>query len=90
VNTGMAVIGNVGAGAQRSFTVIGDFTNVVARLQALSAPGTITVFSRTMDRLDRTPGVAVEARSLGHAELKGRAEATEAFELLSVTRTGGP
>ena len=36
VNTGVAVVGNVGAGSQRSFAVIGDTTNIAARLQGMS------------------------------------------------------
>jgi adenylate cyclase len=34
VNSGPAVVGNVGADLQRSFTVIGDTINLVARLQS--------------------------------------------------------
>jgi class 3 adenylate cyclase len=83
VNTGVAVIGNVGAGAQRSFAVIGDTTNVAARLQGLSRPGTITIASRTLQEAGAEPGLVVEARSLGPVELKGKAEPVEAFELLS-------
>ena len=85
VNTGVAVIGNVGAGAQRSFSVIGDTTNVAARLQGLSTPGTITVAGRTVDEVSDGPDVIIDVRSLGPTDLKGKTEPTEAFELLSVS-----
>jgi class 3 adenylate cyclase len=39
VNTGPVVVGNVGAGAQRSFAALGNTTNVAARLQAGGEPG---------------------------------------------------
>ena len=89
VNTGVAVIGNVGAGAQRSFAVIGDTTNVAARLQGLSTPGHITIGSRTLDEANAEPDVVVDVRPLGPTDLKGKSEPTEAFELLSVSVADG-
>ena len=85
VNTGVVVIGNVGAGAQRSFSVIGDTTNVAARLQGLATPGHITIAGRTVDEVNTEPDVIIDVRPLGPTELKGKAEPTEAFELLSVS-----
>jgi len=86
VNTGPAVIGNVGAGTQRSFSVIGDTTNIAARLQTISTPGHITIAERTLDEARAEPDVIVDVRPLGPTDLKGKAEPTEAFELLSITR----
>ena len=88
VNTGVVAIGNVGAGTQRSFSVIGDTTNVAARLQGLSTPGHITIGSRTLDEVKAEPDVIVDVRPLGPTDLKGKTEATEAFELLSVSVSG--
>ncbi|MET0801741.1 MAG: adenylate/guanylate cyclase domain-containing protein [Actinomycetota bacterium] len=85
VNTGPAVIGNVGGGEQRSFAVIGDTTNVAARLQTISRPGHVVVARRTLDDVRASPGVQVDVRPLGPTDLKGKAEPTEAFELLSIT-----
>ena len=85
VNTGVAVIGNVGAGPHRSFSVIGDTTNVAARLQGLSTPGHITIGGRTLHEAETEPDVIIDVRPLGHTDLKGKTEPTEAFELLSVS-----
>ena len=82
------MIGNVGAGAQRSFAVIGDTTNVAARLQSLSSPGHITIAGRTVDEATAEPDVIIDVRPLGSTDLKGKAEPTEAFELLSVAPAG--
>ena len=88
VNTGVVAIGNVGAGTQRSFSVIGDTTNVAARLQGLSTPGHITIGSRTLDEVKAEPDVIVDVRPLGPTGLKGKTEPTEAFELLSASVSG--
>jgi adenylate cyclase len=85
VNTGIVVIGNVGAGAQRSFSAIGDTTNVAARLQGLSTPGHITIGSRTLDEANAEPDVIIDVRPMGSADLKGKSEPIDAFELLSVS-----
>ncbi len=85
VNTGAVVIGNVGAGAQRSFSAIGDTTNVAARLQGLSTPGHITIGGTTLTEVTAETDVIIDVRPLGPTDLKGKTEPTEAFELLSVT-----
>jgi len=85
VNTGVAVVGNVGAGSQRSFAVIGDTTNTAARLQGMSDPGHITLAGRTVEAARADPGTVIDVRALGPAELKGKLQPTEAFELLSVS-----
>ena len=80
VNTGPVVIGNVGAGDQRSFAAIGDTTNVAARLQAIAAPGQIVIGRPTADRL----GARAVLEPIGSVELKGKAEPVDAFRLISV------
>jgi adenylate cyclase len=85
VNTGVAVVGNVGAGQQRSFSAIGDTTNVAARLQGLSSPGHITISERTLHEAEEAPDVVIDVRPLGPTDLKGKAERTEVFELMSVS-----
>jgi adenylate cyclase len=80
LNSGLAVIGNVGATGQRSFTAIGDTTNVAARVQAIAQPGQVLLAAATYALMqDR---VRVEA--LGAASLKGRAQSIEVYELREV------
>jgi adenylate cyclase len=87
VNTGPAVIGNVGGGDQRSFAAIGDTTNVAARLQSAALPGQVLASSSTIERL----GGAVDVRSAGTRSLKGKADDVDVFELVrtSVEETKG-
>ena len=77
VNSGPAVIGNVGAAEQRSFTAIGDTTNLAARLQATASPGQVVIGSTTAAALT---GAVLEP--LGALELKGKSEPVEAFLLV--------
>jgi adenylate cyclase len=75
VNTGTAVVGNVGTEEQRSFAAIGDTTNVAARLQAIAEPGQVVVSAATSSALAN----GHELRSLGPHDLKGKDEPVEAF-----------
>jgi adenylate cyclase len=77
VNTGPAALGNVGAGPQRSFTAIGDTTNVAARLQAAATPGRILI-GRTTYAAVRD---VIPAEPLGELELKGKAEPVPAYQV---------
>lgn len=77
INTGRAVMGNVGAGEQRSFTAIGDTTNVAARLQTAARPGQILAGPATYERVR---GVVL-AEPVGALELKGKAAPVEAYAL---------
>jgi adenylate cyclase len=77
VNTGRAVVGNVGAEGRRTFTVIGDTTNVAARLLAAAEPGSVVASATTWAALDgRVDGVA-----LGAIALKGKRDPVEAWSV---------
>jgi len=75
VNTGTAIVGNVGTAEQRSFAAIGDTTNLAARLQTAAAPGQVVVGTTTAETL---AGSAV-LEAIDPLELKGRSEPVAAF-----------
>ena len=77
VNTGPVIVGNVGAEDRRSFTVIGDTTNVAARLLALGEPGTVVVAAATWERL----GPGRDGAALGPTRVKGKREPVLAWVL---------
>ncbi len=77
VNSGPALVGNIGSDDYRNFTAIGDTTNLAARLQDLAKPGEVVIGPLTAAQLDGRFALS----PLGSVTVKGRAEPTEAFAL---------
>jgi class 3 adenylate cyclase len=80
INTGPALVGNVGSAELRNFSALGDTTNVAARLQTYAGEGSVVIGERTRELV----GEAAEVRSLGRANLKGKSTPTPVFELISL------
>ena len=79
VNTGVAVVGVIGAGGGRSYTVIGDVVNTASRLESEAPTGEIVVGAPTLERLgDAT------VRRLGALRVKGKREPLEAYVLTAL------
>jgi class 3 adenylate cyclase len=81
LNTGPALVGNVGSAELRNFTAIGDTTNLAARLQTFATPGTVVLGERTRELL----GDIAEVRPLGAPGLKGKSVPVEVYELRGLT-----
>jgi class 3 adenylate cyclase len=79
VNSGPALVGNIGSEEYRNFTAIGDTTNLAARLQDVAKPGEVVVGPLTASHVDGTFALS----SLGSVTVKGRTEPTEVFDLRS-------
>jgi adenylate cyclase len=82
VNSGRAVLGNVGAETRRSFAAIGDTANVGARLMAAGEPGQVVIGRETW--LSVAGQATTEAVALGGIRLKGKTEPVEAWLLRRV------
>ena len=80
INTGQAAVGQVGAADPRA-VALGDATNVAARLQALTEPGTILVGDATARRLSKR----FVFESVGELEVKGRKAPVIASRLVGPT-----
>jgi class 3 adenylate cyclase len=77
INTGPALVGNIGAEQMRNFTAIGDTTNLAARLQGLAEPGQVIVGPGTAAQLGED--AVLEARE--PVRVKGKREPVPAFLL---------
>lgn len=77
LNSGPALVGNIGSEEYRSFTAIGDTVNLASRLQGLARPGQIVIGPTTAELLGEDAAVT----RLGVVQVKGRKEPVEAFAL---------
>ncbi|GII04295.1 adenylate/guanylate cyclase domain-containing protein [Planobispora takensis] len=77
INTGPAVVGNIGSPQLRGFNAMGDCVNVAARLEGIAEPGTVVIGQTTLDLI----GPRAQARSLGDLSLKGKENPVHAYVL---------
>ena len=77
INTGPALVGNIGAEQMRNFTAIGDTTNLAARLQSLADPDEVVIGALTCQELGKR--ARVEARR--PVLVKGKLEPVPAYLL---------
>jgi class 3 adenylate cyclase len=75
INTGPALIGNIGSEAMRHFTAIGDTVNLSARLEGTAPPGGVVLGARTAELVDGE----VRLQRRGAIPVKGKAEPVEAY-----------
>jgi class 3 adenylate cyclase len=89
INTGPVVVGVVGTDSANEYTAMGDAVNVAARMQSAARAGSVLITAAT----HRFVSPLVEAVDVGVLELKGKAEAVQAYEITGLkagaTRTRG-
>lgn len=80
VNTGPALVGNIGAAQMRTYTAIGDTTNTGARIQSSGEPGQVWIGPATFAAV----AAHVRAEPVGPIALKGKAEPLPVYRVLEV------
>lgn len=77
INTGFAVVGNIGAKFRMDYTAIGDTVNTAARLESNAKPGQIlmseAVYEKVKDRIDAT--------YMGEYKMKGKESGLPVYQL---------
>ena len=82
INTGMAVVGNMGSSARMDFTVMGDTINLGSRLEGITKTYGVKIviseftFERVKDR--------VYAREMDLVRVKGKTEPVRIYELMGL------
>ena len=77
VNSGEAIVGNVGSDKRMEYTVIGDVVNIAARLESIAQPNQVLVAEATQ----RLVGDKFALRELGARKLTGRKTETTVYAL---------
>jgi len=91
VNTGEAVVGNIGSRDRLEYSVIGDAVNIAARLAGAVAGGRIWIGADTYASVREH----VKVKRLEPLSIKGRHEPIQAYEILDIQncqidKTEGP
>jgi class 3 adenylate cyclase len=80
INSGVALVGNIGSAERLSYTAIGDVVNVASRLEALGKELDAEILMS--EATWKLAGPQVMARPHGAAAIKGRTSTVKVFELL--------
>lgn len=78
IDSGEAVVGNIGARERMDYTAIGDCVNTAARLQALARGDEVLATGAVFERA----GHEVEALALSPARLRGKEEPVPVYRIL--------
>jgi adenylate cyclase len=84
INSGPAVVGNVGTEKRVDYTVLGTSVNIASRLESgVAKPGQLVVSQNTMDRMIGS----FESESLGEFALKGLQQKMPVYAIKSSSST---
>ena len=87
INSGPAVVGNVGTEKRVDYTVLGASVNIASRLESgVAKPGQVVISSHTLERVMGS----FETESLGEFALKGLKQKLPVYAVLGSSATPAP
>lgn len=88
LNTGPAIVGNIGSARRLNYTALGDTVNLASRLEGVNKVygTTILLGAATRERA----GAAIRAREIDTVAVHGRREGARVFELLGLADAPPP
>lgn len=87
INTGLAVVGEVGSSAFSEYTAMGDAVNVAARMEQTAREGTVQISADTQRLVEEV----FEFEPLGDIEVKGKSDPVDVFRVIKPRlRSGRP
>jgi adenylate cyclase len=83
INTGEAIVGNIGSERRMEYTAIGDMVNVAARVEGETEGNQIFVTEETFQEL----GNRVQVKKLSAVKLKGKTSKVQIYEVTGLNTT---
>ena len=86
INSGTAIVGNIGCMGRFDYTAIGDTVNTASRLESMALPGQILISETVYAEVESR----VSVDRVGALSLKGKAQTVETYQIITIDKPKAP
>lgn len=86
INSGTAIVGNIGCMGRFDYTAIGDTVNTASRLESMALPGQILISETVYAEVESR----VSVDRVGALSLKGKTKAVETYQIITIDKPKAP